>query len=185
MARTKQQKELIVLLALVVVAAVVWYVYFGHHQVTGSASANEKYEPINAVDYQTVFDGLKAAESTEYKPSGRNIFVAGPAAPVTPATSTGEQKPLKPAFQKVGPDLPAPPPPPVLTWKFFGYGMLPSNGARSAFLLEGEDLVHIVGEGDTVQKTLRITHIGNDRIEYEDINTGLKNSSPLETPPPA
>jgi hypothetical protein len=182
MAPKKQQNELLALVALVAVAAVVWYVYFGHHKVNSVLSAAGKYQPIDAVDYQTVFDGLKAAQSAEYKPSGRNIFIAGPT-PVTP-TATAETKPVKPPFQPVGPQLPPPPPKPQLNSKFFGYGTLPSNGPRRAFLLDGDE-VRIVGEGDTVQNTIRITHIGNDRIEYEDINTGMKNSSPMEQPPPA
>ncbi len=183
MASSKQQTEAIVLVALVVAAAAVWYFYFGHHSVTGVLSASRRYEPIDAVDYKTIFDQLGAAQSAEYRPSGRNIFIAGPAA-VAPTTPSGEQKPAKAAFKNVGPMLPPPPPPPVLSWKFFGYGTLPSNGPRRAFLLDGDE-VRIVSEGDTVQNTIRITHIGNDRIEYEDINTGMKNSSPMEQPPQA
>jgi hypothetical protein len=91
---------------------------------------------------------------------------------------------VKPPFQPAGPQLPPPPPKPVLPWKFFGYGTLPTNGPRRAFFLDGDE-VHIVGEGDTVLNTIRITHIGNDRIEYEDINTGMKNSSAMEMAPPA
>ncbi len=60
----------------------------------------------------------------------------------------------------------------------------PSNGPRRAFLLDGEE-VHIVSEGDTIQNHIRITHIGNDRIEYEDTETGQKNATNLEMPPPA
>jgi hypothetical protein len=180
MARSKQQNELLALIALAVVAVVVWYFYFGRHNVTGAFSASGKYEPIDAVDYKTIFDKLGAAQSAEYKPSGRNIFVAGPAPAALAAT--GEVKPVKPAFQPVGPMLPPPPPKPQLAMKFFGYGTLPSDGPRRAFLLDGDE-VRIVGEGDTVQNTIRITHIGNDRIEYEDVNTGMKNSSAMEQPP--
>jgi len=78
--------------------------------------------------------------------------------------------------------VPVQPPPPVLSMKFFGYGSLPTNGPRRAFLLDGEE-IHIVEEGDTVQNHIRITHIGNDRIEYEDTLTGKKNSNNLELPP--
>lgn len=184
MARSKQQTELIVFVALIVVAAAVWYFYFGHHSVTGVLSASGKYQPIDAVDYKTIFDQFVAAQSAEYKPSGRNIFIAG-AATVAPSM-TGEQKTDVKSTWRIydQPKLPPPPPPPVLSWKFFGYGTLPSNGPRRAFLLDGDE-VRIVGEGDTVQNTIRITHIGNDRIEYEDINTGMKNSSPMEQPPAA
>jgi hypothetical protein len=182
MARSKQQNELIALVALIIVAAAVWYFGFGHHSVASVFSSSGKYQPIDAVDYKTIFDSLSAAQSTEYKPSGRNIFIAGPA-PAAP-TQAADAKPAKPTFQPVGPMLPPPPPKPQLSMKFFGYGTLPTTGPRRAFLLDGEE-VRIVSEGDTVQSTIRITHIGNDRIEYEDINTGMKNSSPLEQPPSA
>ena len=66
--------------------------------------------------------------------------------------------------------------------KFFGLGTLPAPGPRRAFLQDGDD-VRIVGEGDTIRNHIRITHIGNDRIEYEDIRTGMKNSTALEMPP--
>jgi len=66
--------------------------------------------------------------------------------------------------------------------KFFGYGTLPSGGRRQAFLLDGDE-VKIVSEGDTIQNHIRIVHIGNDRIEFEDTNTGMRNSVVLEMPP--
>lgn len=77
---------------------------------------------------------------------------------------------------------PPEPPPPTLEMKFFGYGNMQSKGPRQAFLQDGEE-VHIVSEGDTILNHLRITHIGNDHIEFEDINTGKKNSKTLEMPP--
>jgi hypothetical protein len=180
MAQTKQQKERILLAVLLGVAVVVWYFYFGRHDNShaGPGLAG-KYTPIDAEDYSVIFKDMATSVSTVYKPSGRNIFIA---APVPVATA----EPAK-AEVKRGPDLPtvrppAPPPPPVLTMKFFGYGSLPTNGPRRAFLLDGED-IHIVQEGDTVQNHIRITHIGNDRIEYEDTNTGQKNSTNLEMTP--
>ena len=185
MAQSKQKKELILLVALLVAAASVWYFYFARGKTApGAISASGNYIPINAEDYGIVFEDLKSAQSTEYKSSGRNIFVAGPA-PVVQATAQAPKTPAAaPAHLFVGPQPPPEPPLPQLTMKFFGYGTLESNGPRRAFLLDGDE-VHIVSEGDTIQNHIRITHIGNDRIEYEDINTGKKNSSNLEMPPAA
>lgn len=182
MAQTKLMKERILLAALLVVAASVWYFYFGRHNTTtGSLSTSGSYTPINAEDYGLVFEKLKSAQETEYRPSGRNIFVAGPA-PVSQAAAAAAAAPVEQSHLPVGPVLPPPPPPPALNMKFFGYGTTQTNGPRRAFLLDGDE-VHIVEEGDTIQNHIRITHIGNDRIEYEDINTGMKNSSTLEMPP--
>jgi len=84
------------------------------------------------------------------------------------------------------PQPPEPPKPAVLPMVFFGYGMLPAGGARQAFLKDQQgDEVHIVNEGDVLLNHFRILHIGNDKIEYEDTLTGLKNSNNLEVPPSA
>lgn len=182
MAQGKEKRERIVLGALVAVMLLVWYVYFGKRQATSSGlSASGQYTPINAQDYSVIFKEMGEAQSTVYKPSGRNIFIEGPA-PVIPTQTA--QAPQKKVETRLYPTVnkPPEPPPPVLTMKFFGYGTLPSNGPRRAFLLDGDD-VHIVEEGDTILNHIRITHIGNDRIEYEDTITGKKNSTNLEMPP--
>ncbi len=160
MAKSKQQKELIALAVLLLVAAAIWYFYFGKHTNNpGSVSASGAYTMINAQDYSGILPQLNAARNTEYKSNGRNIFVATPEPPKeTPGVKSAGAKPFIP----VGP-MPLPPePPPQLPWKFFGYGTLPSGGAH-----------------------IRITHIGNDRIEFEDINTHKSNSNPLEVGPAA
>jgi len=180
MALTKQQQERIALVALVVIAGLVWYFYFGKSRTaTGALSASGAYTPINAEDYGLVFVKLGEARGTEYKPSGRNIFVAGAAPSVQAAV-----KPVELPPPPTGPMPPPEPPPPQLSMKFFGYGTMQPTGPRRAFLLDGDE-VHIVQEGDTIQNHIRITRIGNDRIEYEDTVTGKKNSSNLEMPPAA
>lgn len=187
MAQKKEQNELLLLLALLVVAGAIWYFYFGRISFHPSiSSAKSTYEPINAQDFGLVFGPLQRSQATEYKTSGRNIFVAGPI-PVAPSSDPGAPKKSEKAAYVAGgqfPQRPAPPPPPVLPWKFFGYGTLPTGGARQAFLLDGDE-VRIVGEGETILSHLRITHIGTDRIEFEDTVTGQRGSSNLEVPPPA
>jgi hypothetical protein len=181
MARTRQQKELIGLAALVVIGASIWYFHLERSATPNSGSSAGSYTPINAQDYGRIFIGLTKAQGTEYKSAGRNIFVMG-AMPVDVA----KQAPIKKPFPSYGPQLPAPPPAPVLPAVFFGYGMLPVGGARQAFLKEEQgDGVLIVSEGDLVLSHFRILHIGNDRIDFEDTNTGLKGSKNLEAPPSA
>lgn len=183
MAQTRQQKEIIALVALVGIGGLVWYGYFGKKSTSvADLFSSRTYTPINAEDYGKPLEDLKKTQETVYKPSGRNIFVIGSAAPAPSADVPKATKPTRPIWDQ--PQPPPEPPPPVLGMKFFGVGSLPSNGPRRAFLQEGDD-VRIVGEGDTIQNHLRITHIGNDRIEYEDITTGKKNSTNLEMPPPA
>jgi hypothetical protein len=183
MAQTKQQKEIIGLAALVIVGALVWFGYFGRGRTNaGQLFSHGPYTPIDAVSYDKVFSGFNETKSAEYKASGRNIFIAGP--PPAAPTAAVETKSPEPEHLNSGPMPPPPPPLPVLKMKFFGLGTLPASGPRRAFLLDGED-VRIVSEGDTLPNNIRIIHIGNDRIEYEDTVTGQKNSNNLEMPPPA
>ena len=177
MAQLQQRNQLILLAVLLGVAALVWY--FGVGKVKSSAdlaSAVKNYAPINAQDYSTVLTKLHRAETTEYKTTGRNIFVAS-AEPVAEV-----QKTEAPKYANQGPQLPPPPPPAQLPMKFFGYGTVPTTSARRAFLLDGED-VHIVEEGETVLNHIRITHIGNDRIDFVDTTTGQIGSNALEANP--
>ncbi len=185
MALSGQRKELLVLAALLCIAGLIWYAYFGHtNTAAGMVSLHpEDYTPINAQDFSIIFKQRGDAQKTEYKPSGRNPFVASALPPPPLSPTTVSQKPADPIF----PNYTVPREvitPPQLPWKFFGYGNLPTNGARQAFLLEGED-VHIVGEGEVVLNHIRITHIGNERIDYEDTKTGAQNSNPLEPLPGA
>jgi hypothetical protein len=181
MALTKQRKELLLLAALLVLAAAVWYAYFGRMKGAPGEVAfrADSYTPINAQDFSIIFKQRGDAQRTEYKPSGRNPFVASALPVVAPVTAP--KAPGKPRW----PDYRVPQEaivPPQLPWKFFGYGNLPSSGAREAFLLDNED-VHIVGEGEVVLNHIRIVHIGNEKIEYEDTNTGARNSNQLEAVP--
>jgi len=181
MAARKQQKEMNALAALAVNAASFWYFYMGGPGGNNSGSAaSSNYAPINAQDYAPIFNGMTKAQGTEYKSAGRNIFVMG----AMPA-EVAKQAVVKAPFVPSGP-MPQIIPPPQLPMVFFGYGMLPANGARQAFLKEEQgDEVHIVSEGDEVLNPIRIVHIGNDKIEFEDTNTGLRNSKNLDAGPTA
>ena len=180
MAEKKQQTQIYVLVGLAVVAALVWYVQSAKSPTSsGFSQLGGTYTPINAQDFGSVFEKLKSTEGTEYKTSGRNIF-AMTAVPVVDATGPVKQEESKRVYNQ--PQPPPPPPPAQLAWKFFGYGNLPSGGPRQAFLLDGEE-VRIVGEGETVLNHIRITRIGNDKIEFEDTNTHQTGSNQLEAPP--
>ena len=180
MAEKKSQTQMYVLVGLVVVAALVWYVEWGKSPASsGFSHVSGTYTPINAQDFGSVFEKLKSTEGTEYKTSGRNIF-AMTAVPVTADAGPVKAAPPKRVYDQ--PQPPPPPPPAQLAWKFFGYGNLPSGGPRQAFLLDGEE-VRIVGEGETVLNHIRITRIGNDKIEFEDTNTHQTGSNQLEAPP--
>jgi hypothetical protein len=182
MAQTRRKKELIALAVLVVIAGSVWYFHLERSATPNSGTSGSNYSPINAQDYNLIINGLAKAQGTEYKSAGRNIFVMG-AMPVEKAN----QGPPKKVFVVYNqPQPPAPPPPAQLPMVFFGYGMLPAGGARQAFLKEETgDAVLIVSEGDVVLNHIRILHIGNDKIDFEDTTTGQRGSKNLEATPAA
>ena len=182
MAQTRQKKELIAFATLLAIAGLVWYIHVGQSATPIPGTSASKYSPINAQDYNVLIKGLAKAQQTEYKSVGRNIFVLT-AVPVE-AVNQGPVK--KPFVVYNQPQPPGPPPPAELPMVFFGYGMLPAGGARQAFLKEQSgDEVHIVSEGDVVLNHIRILHIGNERIDFEDTVTGQKGSKNLETAPAA
>jgi len=180
MAQTRQQKELIVLASLVLIAAAIWYLHLGRAATPNSGISTGNYSPINAQDYNVILNGLAKAQGTEYKSAGRNIFVMGA------MRVEADRGPVKKPFVAYSQPQPQVNPPTELPMVFFGYGMLPAGGARQAFLKEqtGDD-VHIVSEGDVVLNHIRILHIGNDRIDFEDTITGQKGSKNLEVAPAA
>jgi len=181
MAQTRRQKELIALAVLAAIAGSIWYLYLGRPAATNSGTSAVNYSPINAQDYIVIINGLAKAQGTEYKSAGRNIFVMG-AMPV----ETAKQGSVKKPFVVYNQPQPAIIPPAQLPMVFFGYGMLPAGGARQAFLKEETgDAVLIVSEGDVVLNHIRILHIGNDRIDFEDTATGQRGSKNLEATPAA
>jgi len=186
MALTKQRKELIALVALIGMAGLLWYAYARPTQVTDpGAGGKSPWKPINAQDFGQIIIDLEKAQHTEYKSAGRNIFVMG-ALPVETATGSIKQKEPFRIYDQ--PQLPPPPPPAQLPagWVFYGYGTVPAGAQRLAFLKEPDnDSPHIVSEGELLQNHIRILHIGNERIDFEDINTGQKGSKAMEAPPSA
>jgi hypothetical protein len=182
MAQTRQQKERVALAALVVVAGAFWYFQLGRSAATNSGASASNYSPINAQDYGPILRGVSKAQGTEYKSAGRNIFVMG--AMPKEATKLGPPRKVFVVYNQ--PQVPAPPPPAQLPMVFFGYGMLPAGGARQAFLKEEPgEAIYIVSEGDVVLNHIRILHIGNDRIDFEDTATGQRGSKNLEAAPAA
>ena len=185
MALTKQLKEWIALLGLLAVAVAVWYAYSHQSAAAGSGLPGKTdFKQINAQDFGKFIVDLEKAQTTEYKSAGRNIFVMGPAPVQAASNATARQKEPFRIYNQ--PQLPPPPPPAELPtgWVFYGYGTVPSGSQRLAFLKEPDnDVPHIVAEGELLLNHIRILHIGNDRIEFEDINTHQKGSKTMETPP--
>jgi hypothetical protein len=176
---TRQQKQLAILAALIVVAALVWYAQ-GAKPVAGTLSAqviSPNYQPLPVENPALHWDILVRTQKTEYKPTGRNPFSMQAVPPPVDGTAKSPER----SFAPQGPlkEPPAVPP----TWpgnvSFFGYGTVPNGTARLAFLtVDGE--VQVVGAGDTLLGHYRILQINNGSLEFQDINTGLRNTKALD-----
>jgi hypothetical protein len=183
----KQKQQIIVLVVLVVVAALVWT--FELRQQTPStitATFIQDYKVLAVENPQIHWGQLKRAQETEYKSNGRNPFsvIAPPTAAEVKQKADDAAK-LQ-AQQPVTPVQPAAPTkafmPPNL--KYFGYGTVPNGTPRRAFFTDGED-TYIVTEGDTLLGRYRILKVGNANLEFEEISSGLRGTTPLEEQQPA
>ncbi len=88
-------------------------------------------------------------------------------------------------FVKVGPVQPPPPPPPApppppppISLKFYGYSASGSTGKKTAYFLDGEDIL-LGKEGDTLKKRYRIVRISPGAAVLEDTDAKRQQSVPL------
>jgi len=176
----KQQKEIIVLVVLVLIAVGIWG-WSWYEPKSGSKGGNstflQSYQALNFPNPTIRWDEVERRRKAEYKPSGVNPFsTEGPRPPVVP-----QPKVPQPGEPGGPPIVPAAPPPPELpaSMKFFGYGNVPNNTARRAFLEDGDE-VYIVNEGDTLMGRYKILKINNASLEFEEVGSGRRGQKMLE-----
>lgn len=178
------QKVQAAILFVLILIAVGVYRYIDSDAAVGPTNTldiTRRYSPLAVENPELQRWKLDTSRKTEYRSSGRDLFSESlPAA--APKT-----KPHIP--DPVPQDVPPPPPPPPslpANMKFYGYGTIPNGTAKRAFLTDGEE-VHIVGEGDTLLGRFRILRISNASLEFEEINSGRRNSIALDeqAAPPA
>ncbi len=171
-----QKKQFAVLAVLLLILGAGAYLYFDRDNpvVTPDAGAAAQNPQLLSVDNpQLHIYGVEKARKTEYKSSGRNIFIRE------------IPRPPQPKIPVADPKIPIVPPTPVtptvtpLPVKFFGYGTIPNGTARVAFFTDGED-VYVVAEGEVLLKRFRILRIGNANLEYEEVSSGLRGTANLE-----
>lgn len=172
----KQKREIIALVVLLAIAGLVWgYHWKGSPPQVETLAMIRQYKVLAEQDSRIHWDALQRAQKTEYKSSGRNLF----SLVATPPKVDREKSKPDPV------PLPPPPPPPPThaslppNLKYFGYGTVPNDSARRAFLTDGED-VFIVPEGGTILGRYRILKVGNASLEFQEISSGLHGTAPLE-----
>lgn len=181
----KQKNQIALLAVLVVVMALVWYLNRSKPAVVAeNAAAFQNYQLLAVENPQLHREKMEAAQKAEYHSSGRNPFseIAAPRAEAAVKKVN--------THQNYGPAPIPPPPPPTLppNMKFFGYGTVPNGTSRRAFFSDGEE-VYIVAEGDAFLGRFRIVKINNGNLEFEEINSGRRNTIALtqddQAAPPA
>jgi len=115
---------------------------------------------------------LRQSEEIKYAGNGRNIFVAG-SVPIEPPKKNGTTDAQAGGVRP----LPAIPPPPPITLKFFGFANRPGE-TKKVFLSQGED-IFIAAEGDIVNRRYRVLHISPTSVDLEDILNNNRQSLPL------
>ena len=173
----KSKIEIAVLVFLLLLALTTWY--FSAHPEVGAADLHSavfaEYKPMAVENPRIHWDYLAEAKDTDYKTNNRNIFTLQLPIPEPLPFHTPEPAPT----ENTPPPPPPPPPPPKLPLKFFGYGTVEAGVGRRAFLTDG-DSIFIVAEGDTVLGRYRVVKIGQVSLEFEELSTGRRASSPIE-----
>jgi len=169
----------IYLLAALLAAAPLAYLW-NRDDVPGVAAvvgADAKFSPLSVQEPQLRLDLLQKIRKLEYAGTHRNIF----SAVALPPPPTPAEVEARKHHQTVGPAPPPPLPPVQVPGQLFGYASSKS-GRKVAFFAEGEDVL-VVPEGDTFLGNYRLTHIGSDSVDVEEISTGRHTQVPMLQPP--
>jgi hypothetical protein len=137
----------------------------------GRAAGTAAAAPLVSLDPRLHLDLLKQSEDTEYKGTGRNIFLAEAEIPkpITPAIVDNKHLPPPPP--------PGPPPPPPINLKFFGFASGQGEPTR-VFLGNGAD-VFVASEGEIVNRRYKVMKIHHNSVEIEDVLSNNRQTIPL------
>ena len=153
------------------------------HPVLHSKNPEDQIDVI-AVDPRIRLDLLAKLQNVPPASGGRNLFQTGP--PPLPKPTGPEPKiaivkpkpgpPELPLPGAAGP--PAPPPLPPITFKYYGLTTVRRNGKRTAFFMNGEDIL-IRAEGDMVSGSYKLVTIGSTSATVEDTQSKRQQTVPL------
>ena len=132
------------------------------------------------VDPTLRVDLLARLQSAKFEGDMRSLFEFSQA-PLTAIKepkriAVGPARPFGPQPLPPPPTPPPPPPPPPIPLKFYGFVNPARPDIKSAFFLDGEDIV-VASEGQTIHNRYRIIRIGVNSALVEDLQ--FKNQQPL------
>jgi hypothetical protein len=142
------------------------------HPSLHSKRKEDQIDPLT-VDPTLHLELLAKVQVVKLDGGQRNLFQFGKA-----ATLEGPEPIVAHKAEAMGPQ-PAPPPPPPpgpppplpltpMTMKYYGLATKRIDGKRTAFFLDGEDII-LATEGMTVKKRFRVVRINAETVVVEDI----------------
>ncbi|HWQ55031.1 MAG TPA: hypothetical protein VN442_15195 [Bryobacteraceae bacterium] len=147
-----------------------------------------KRRPDDQTDTTTIdpmlrLDLLAKVQSVAVQGGSRNVFQFSapppPPAPKTPEPKIMPKIPGQVANGSVKEPGPAkPPPPPPINLKYYGYSTPRGGGQKTAFFLDGEDIL-VAGEGETVKRRYKVVRIGLNSVVMEDTESKSQQTLPL------
>lgn len=149
------------------------------HPVLHSKRPEDRIDPVK-VDPTLRLDLLAKLQEVGLPAGGRNPFKMGaPPPPPKAATLSGPEPIVKPKPVQVEVQPPSgPPPPPPITLKYYGFTSPSGVSAKTAFFLDGEDIL-VAKEGDTLKKRYRVVRIGVNSVVMEDTDSKRQQTLPL------
>ena len=151
------------------------------HPVLHSKRPEERID-TSKIDPILHLDILAKLQSLAFTSGGRNPFKFGPppGQPEKKLVGPEPKIPLPPVVEvKVAPPPPPPaPPPPPIALKYYGFSSPPGAGSKTAFFLDGEDIL-VAREGETVKRRYRVVRIGVNSVVMEDTDSKRQQTIPL------
>lgn len=130
---------------------------------------------VENLDPTLKLDLLASSEQTQYEGSGRNIFVSQAEEVKIPQVSSS---PVTDTPQISQYQTPAPPQPPPIPLKFYGFASR-AGEPKKIFLKLGED-VFVAGEGEIVDRRYKVIRISPTSVQIQDVvNSGPPQNIPL------
>jgi len=158
------------------------------HPTLRSKRPEDQIDPAT-IDPTLRLDLLAKVQAVGGDGGSRNIFQFGQAPPPAPTADPKKlgPEPKIPVARVYGPLPPPPktpetkpvkPPPPPINLKYYGYSTAKNDGHKTAFFLDGEDIL-VAPEGATVKKRYKVVRIGVNSVMMEDIESNSQQSLPL------
>ncbi len=145
----------------------------------------DKLDPMT-IDPSLRLDLLAKVQNTTLDGGSRSIFQFS-AAPPPPLPKGPEPKIMpkmpgkaegQPEQAKAESGPPKPPPPPPINLKYYGYSTVRVAGHKTAFFLDGEDIL-VAREGELVKRRYKVVRIGINSVVMEDTQSKSQQTLPL------